>query len=55
MITNLDIVEGREYQFQERLTRLAGAVLSSLLKSHPGLFPQKAEPWYKSNEDDVPK
>jgi hypothetical protein len=34
---------------------LADSVLSSLLSRKEVIFPQKKEPWYQANDEDIPK
>ncbi len=34
---------------------LASSVLSKLLTSREAIFPQKKEPWYQPNDEDIPK
>jgi hypothetical protein len=34
---------------------LAGSVLSKLLAKKGALFPQRKEPWYQANDEDIPK
>jgi len=34
---------------------LAGRVLSHLISRRGGIFPQRREPWYQPNDEDVPK
>lgn len=39
----------------EYATFLASRVMSSLVASREGLFPQKSTPWYQPRDEDVPK
>ncbi len=34
---------------------LANSVLSKLLASEEAMFPQRKEPWYQANDEDIPK
>ncbi len=34
---------------------LANSVLSKLLTSKEAIFPQRKEPWYQANDEDIPK
>ena len=34
---------------------LASSVLSKLLTRREAIFPQKKEPWYQANDEDIPK
>jgi hypothetical protein len=39
----------------EHAIHLAGRVLSTLASKHASIFPQKREPWFAPNEEDVAK
>jgi uncharacterized Fe-S cluster protein YjdI len=39
----------------EHAIHLAGSVLSHLVGHHQNIFPQKREPWFAPNDEDVAK
>jgi hypothetical protein len=39
----------------EHASHLAGRVLSHLVSHHQGMFPQRQEPWFVPNDEDVAK
>lgn len=39
----------------DHAAHLAGRVLSRLMSLKPSYFPQRQEPWFQPNDDDVPK
>ena len=39
----------------EYAAHLAGRVMATLCSRHEALFPQRKEPWYKANDESVPK
>ena len=49
-LSNTDLQKEIDYS-----VHLADAVLSKLLARKNALFPQKREPWYQPDEEDIPK
>ena len=39
----------------EHAIHLASLVFSALVSHHQNIFPQKRQPWFMPNDDDVPK
>ena len=49
-LSNVELEKEMDYAIH-----LANSVLSKLLAKKEVLFPQKKEPWYQANDEDIPK
>jgi hypothetical protein len=49
-LSNVELEKEMDYAIH-----LANSVLSKLLAKKEALFPQRKEPWYQANDEDIPK